>query len=127
MNSRLSVIAGSWLLALSSFVCAQKGLEPMALLKPNVAYRIGVRFDPPLSTVAQLRVLPERAYSPNSVLVGFSQYEASVIIVFPTTKQAERIDYGSILFKVSNGPGAGSQPISVARVESACVEATFKP
>ena len=52
----------------------------MSLLQPNMPYRIGVKFDPPLSNIRQLRELPKRTNTAHTVLVGLTQYEARLNI-----------------------------------------------
>ncbi|HEY3495621.1 MAG TPA: hypothetical protein VGK73_13080 [Polyangiaceae bacterium] len=75
--------------------------SPPALVKPGLAYRIGVKFDKRLSTLAQLREAAKRLNTYGSVVVEFSPYKASLLVVFPkTTKNLAGIQYGATWFKI---------------------------
>lgn len=75
----------------------------MSLVKPNLVYRIAVRFEPPLSSVAQLRSLLDQLRTPRTVLVGLDAAGASILVKLPPGKDLSRIDYGREWFKVPSG------------------------
>lgn len=96
----------------------------MSILKPNLPYRIGVKFDPPLSTLRQLRQLSVIANGKHTVLSGLSLYTAQVTAVFPPGSDYARIDYGVVLFTVTS---AGKAPVSRAIVETIRPEVNLSP
>jgi hypothetical protein len=96
----------------------------MSILKPNHPYRIGVRFDPPLSTLRQLRQLSVIANGKHTVLSGLSLYKAQITAVYPPGSDYAKVDYGVVLFTVTS---AGKAPISRAVVETIRPEVNLKP
>lgn len=96
----------------------------MSILRPNLPYRIGVRFEPPLSTVRQLRQLVVLTSSKNTVLSGLSLYKAQITTVYPPGSDYARVDYGVTLFTVTS---AGKAPVSKAIVETLRPEVNLVP
>lgn len=93
-------------------------------LRVNTPYRIAVKFEPPLSTVGQLRDLAKRTNTTRTALVGMSPYEASVIVVYGSAREVAAIAPGALLFKVSGGTFG---PISRAVIQTIRPEVNFKP
>ncbi len=72
----------------------------MPLLQPKLPYRIGVEFQPPLTTLMHLRTLCKQTNTASSVPVSTNPYAASVIVKFPPGTDLSRIDYGKVWFRV---------------------------
>ena len=93
--------------------------SPPAVVKPGLPYRIGVKFDKRLTSVAQLREACKKVNTYSSVVVSFSPYEASILVVFPkNTKNLGRIQYGATWFSLGT---------SRAIIETIRPETQFSP
>lgn len=88
----------------------------------NTPYRIAVKFDPPLSTIGQLRDLVRRTTTAQTALVAMTPYDASVIVVYKSQRELAAIAPKTVLFKVTGGVFG---PISKAVIQTIRPEVNF--
>lgn len=94
------------------------------VVKAKKPYRVTVKFQPPLSTVGQLRDVIKQTSTTYSLLAAMSSVGAVIVFVPPLPQDTKKIFLGSPWFPVKGGPkGAVSQAI----ITKLSVESTLKP
>lgn len=100
----------------------------MATLKKNVMYRFQVRFEPPLSTLAQFRQLAQLMSNQQGALVGVTP--ARAVIDHSFLIDVGNVVKGGVWFTVggadANGKTAPKGPVSKAVIEKISIEQVYR-
>jgi hypothetical protein len=100
----------------------------MATLKKNIPYRFTVRFEPPLSTLAQFRQLAKLMTNPVSALVGVTPKAG--VLVHSFTMDVTNVVAGREWFTLGgqdpNGKVAPQGPVSSVIIQKITIEKVYR-